>query len=169
MEGRGISMDYSNEDDLKQRIGIVSWRNLSKENFIAFASELPNMSEELALKVVEQFPDFRNLVLDSFSEVRDQASSAVRANWKSQKKVHRAFAEYRAVLNRELDRDTLSAADRYSVLRLFKEAIDDEALKDSEHKAFVLRALGIVAMVAVAGVSTGVAVLGGRARIGGDA
>jgi hypothetical protein len=160
-------MDIDNEEQLKQRLGIDTWRNLSREKFVDFASELPNMSEELALKVIEQFPDFKTLVLDSFTVVRDQAAEAAKSNWKSQKKVHKAFADYRAMLSRELDRENLSSADRFAVMQLFKTAIDDEALKDSEHKAFVLQALGMVATVGVVAVAAGAAVLGGRTRIGG--
>lgn len=160
-------MDIDNEEQLKERLGIDSWRNLSREKFVDFASELPNMSDDLALKVVEQFPDFKTLVLDSFAVVRDQATEAAKWNWKSQKKVHKAFAEYRALLSRELDRETLSSADRFTVMQLFKTAIDDEALKDSEHKAFVLRTLGVVATVGVVAITAGSAILGGRTRIGG--
>jgi hypothetical protein len=162
---QGAGVEIENEEQLKQRMGIDSWRNLSKEKFLTFVSDLPNMSEEVALKVVAQFPDFKSLVMGSFEQVHEQAANAVGANWKSQKKVHKAFAEYREVLNRELDRESLSAEDRFAVLKLFKDAIDDEANKDSEHKAFVLRALGVVAAAGVVAVAAAAAVLGGKGKI----
>ena len=162
---QGTAVEIENEDQLKQRMGIDSWRNLSKEKFLTFVSDLPNMSEEVALKVVEQFPDFKALVMGSFEQVHEQATNAVAANWKSQKKVHKAFAEYRDVLSRELERESLSAQDRFSVLKLLKDAIDDEAKKDSEHKAFALRALTVVATAAVVVVAAGAAVLGGKGKL----
>jgi len=158
-------MQFENEDELKQKMGIDSWRNLSKEKFLTFVSELPNMSQEVALKVVEQFPDFKSLVMGSFDHVQAQATNAVGANWKSQKKVHKAFTEYRAILSKELDRDNLSSEDRFRILELLKKALDDEALKDSEHKAFALKALGVVASAAVVVVAAGLTVLGGKAKI----
>jgi truncated hemoglobin YjbI len=158
-------VEIDDEEQLKQRIGIDSWRNLSKEKFLTFVSDLPNMSEEVALKVVEQFPDFKKLVMGSFEQVHEQATKAVGTNWRSQKKVHKAFGEYREVLSRELERENLSAEDRFAVLKLFKEAIDEEAHKDSEHKAFVLRTIGIVAAAGAVVVAAGVAVLGGKSKL----
>lgn len=158
-------MEIENEEELKQRMGIDSWRNLSKDKLLTFVSDLPNMSQEVALKVIEQFPDFKTLVMDSFNQVQEQATNAVGANWKSQKKVHTAFAEYREILKQELDRENLSTQDRFSILELLKHAIDDEAKKDSEHKAFAIRILGVVATAAVVVVAAGAAVLGGKGKI----
>lgn len=158
-------MEYKTETELMRKLDIGSWRNLSKDKFITFVSELPNMSKEVAIRVVEQFPDFKNLVMDSFDQVQQQATIAVAANWKSQKRVHKAFADYREILSRELDRENLSAEARFSVLELFKKAIDDESRKDSEHKAFVLRALSIVATAAVVVVAAGASVLGAKAKL----
>ncbi|WP_157001143.1 hypothetical protein [Agromyces laixinhei] len=158
-------MEFENEEELKKAMGIESWRNLSKDKFLTFVSELPNMSKEVAIKVVEQFPDFKTMVLDSLSHVQEQATNAVGTNWKSQKRVHKAFAEYREILGKELDREGLTAEGRLSILDLLQKAINDESLKDSEHKAFVLRALGMVATAAVVVVVAGVTVLGGKAKI----
>ncbi|MFE7845926.1 hypothetical protein ACFUTX_12140 [Microbacterium sp. NPDC057407] len=158
-------MEYQDEEQLKQKIGIDSWRNLSKEKFLTFVSELPNMSEEVALKVVEQFPDFKSLVLGSLDDVQKEAANLVGVNWKSQKKVHEAFAHYREILSKELDRDNLTSEDRFRILEMLKKALDDEALKDREHKAFALKVLGVVASAAAIAVAASVAVLGGKAKI----
>lgn len=159
-------MKFETEEDLKRSMGIDSWRNLSKDKFLTFVSDLPNMSKEVAVKVVEQFPDFKGLVLDSLNRVQEQATLSVNANWKSQKKVHKAFAEYRAVLTRELDRDNLTSEDRVSILQLFKKAVDDESLKDTEHKAFVHRTLAVVGTVALVVVAAGAAALGVKGKPG---
>ncbi len=159
-------MEYANEDELKQRMNIDSWRNLSKDKFIAFVSDLPNMSDEVAKKVIEQFPDFKTLVLGSLEHVQQQAEGAVGVNWKSQKKVHKAFAQYREMLSRELDRENVTTEDRFRILQMLREAIADEAKKDSEHKAFAMKALTVVAGVATVVVAAGVAALGGKSGMG---
>lgn len=159
-------MGYASEDELKRQMGIESWRNLSKEKFLTFVSELPNLSKEVALKVVDQFPDFKGLVLDSLNLVQRQAENAVKTNWKSQKKVHKAFEAYRTALSRELERDNLTTEDRFAILQLFKKAIDDESAKDSEHKSFVLRALTIVGTVGLIGLGAAAAILGVKGKVG---
>lgn len=158
-------MQFENEDDLKRTMGIESWRNLSREKFLTFVSELPNMSQEVAIKVVEQFPDFKALVSSSLDQVHEQATNAVNSNWKSQKKVHKAFSEYRAILKTELAREHLTSEDRFRILELLQKAMSDEAMKDSEHKAFVVKALTVVAAAAVVAATAGLAVLGGKAKL----
>lgn len=160
-------MSASEEQDLKRKLGIESWKNLSREKFLTFASELPNMNKEVALKIIDQFPDFKSLVLDSLGQVEEQAANALAANWKSQKKVHKAFAEQRAILRRELDRTGLTTEDRFSILAMLAESIDKEAAKDSEHKAFSYKLVTTVATIAVGGAAAAFAILGGKSKIGG--
>lgn len=161
------TMSASEEFELKRKLGIESWKNLSKDKFLTFVSEMPNMSKEVTLKVIEQFPDLKSLVLDSLGQVEVQAANALDSNWKSQKKIHKAFAEQREILRRELDRERLTTEDRFSILKLLAETIDKEAAKDSEHKAFFYKLVTTVASITVVGVAAGLAILGGKSKIGG--
>ncbi|PYG01895.1 hypothetical protein SAMN05216184_101360 [Georgenia satyanarayanai] len=160
-------MNGLDEQGLKEKLGIESWRHLSKDRFLSFVSEMPNMSTDVALKIIDQFPDFKSLVLDSLGDVHEQATNALTSNWKSQKKVHRAFAEYRAILRQELDRDGLTSEDRFRILAMLGEIIDKEAAKDSEHKAFAYKLTTTVGGAAVIGLGIAFAVLGGKSEIGG--
>ncbi|MPV37112.1 hypothetical protein [Georgenia subflava] len=157
----------SAEVELMKRLGIESWRNLSKDKFMTFVSDLPNMDREVALKVVAQFPNFKDLVLDTFKQVEEEATRARTFNWKSQKKVHKAFEQYRQILSRELEREDSSSEDRFVILGLLKDAIDAEATKDSENKKFQLIVTGMLTTAALALAGTALAALGGRAQIGG--
>jgi hypothetical protein len=161
----GLTMSANEENDLKRKLGIESWKNLSKDKFLTFVSEMPNMSKEVTLKIIDQFPDFKSLVLDSLGQVEEQAANALAANWKSQKKVHKAFAEQREMLRRELDREGLTSEDRFSILRMFAESVEKEAAKDSEHKIFSYKLVTTVAGIAVGGVAAGLAILGGKSKI----
>jgi O-phosphoseryl-tRNA(Cys) synthetase len=52
-------MTYKNEDELKKALEIDTWKNLSRDKLIKFVAMMPDMDKELALKVVEQFPEFK--------------------------------------------------------------------------------------------------------------
>ncbi len=52
---------YNSESSLMETLGITSWRNLSKEKFIEFVSMMPDMSDEVRMKVIEQIPQFTQL------------------------------------------------------------------------------------------------------------
>lgn len=159
-------MDFGSEEQLRQKAGLESWRNLSKEKFLAFVSELPNMDKEVALKVIGQFPEFKRLVLDSYSSLQEQTDSAFKANWKSQKKVHKAYADTRRILERELERENLTSEERLEIVRMIGETADKEFTKDSENKAFVVKIVGVSVGVLVMGMAAGNAVLGGKSKIG---
>jgi hypothetical protein len=155
------------EVTLMKRLGIESWRNLSKDKFMSFVSDLPNMDKEVALNVIAQFPNFKDLVLETFKKVQEDATQARTFNWKSQKKVHKAFEQYRDILSRELERGDLTSEDRFAILGFLKDAIDAEAAKDSENKKFQLIVTSMLTTAALALAGTALAAIGGKAQIGG--
>jgi hypothetical protein len=162
----GASMALASEDDVKKKLGIDSWRNLSKDKFLNFVAEMPQMNKEVALKAIAQFPNFKSLVDETLNSVEQNSANAQKYSWKSQKKVHGAYKSYRKTLDRELDRENLSTEDRFRILEMLREAVNMESEKDSEHKAFQLKLVTIVATVGIAAVGAAVAALGGKAGFG---
>jgi hypothetical protein len=55
-------MKYTDEESVKEALGITSRRNLSRQNVVKFAAMMPDMDKELAVKIVEQFPAFTKFV-----------------------------------------------------------------------------------------------------------
>lgn len=165
-----MNMDYQNEDQVKKALNLDSWRNLSKDKLLAFVAEMPKMDKEVAMKIIAQFPEFKSLVSDGFNQLEQQVKSAHTFNWKSQKKVHEAFKEYRTLLNRELERESLTPEDRFRILDLFREAVKAEGEKDTENKAMIVKILVAAATVVVALVGLAITALGGKFGIkgGGD-
>jgi hypothetical protein len=137
--------------------------HLSRDKVLQFASMLPEMDRDVALQVIEQFPEFRLLALDALSAAEQQAGAIVEANQQGQEKVHSAFADVRRILEAELGRDGLTREDRWRILQMINETAERQLQADSENKRFMDSVLGKVAMVGVAAVALGGAVLGGRA------
>lgn len=159
-------MTLSSEDDVKRALNIDSWRNLSKDKLLTFVAEMPHMDKEVALKAIEQFPNFKSLVGETLHSFGQRYESAQKFSWKSQKKVHDAFQSYRETLNRELEREHLTVEDRFLILEMFRDAVSQESEKDREHKAFTIKMVTIAATVGVAAVGTAIAALGGKAGFG---
>ncbi|WP_022911024.1 hypothetical protein [Aestuariimicrobium kwangyangense] len=157
--------DSTTEIELMKKLNIDSWRNLSKDKVLEFASALPDLDKEVALQVVGQFPNLKELVNGALQQVENQAKEAHRFNWRSQKKAHEGYADYRRVLDRELDRDDQSPEARLHILELFKKVVDDEAAKDSENKKFLafLATTGSAAIVVAIGLAS--AALGGSSNL----
>ncbi|EHN79924.1 hypothetical protein SMCF_513 [Streptomyces coelicoflavus ZG0656] len=155
-------MKYKNEDQIKQALGIDSWRNLSKEKMVRFVAMMPDMDTEVALKIVEQFPEFKDFALNVMDVINKSHESTLSANKESQEYVHLAFQDLRETLKRELDRGELTWEQRREILEKMQEAVREEAQKDSENKRFLDGALKKVVMVGGAALALGVAFVGGR-------
>lgn len=161
-------MILKSEEDVKKALDIESWRNLSKDKLLAFVAEMPHMDREVALKVIDQFPNFKSLAGETMASFDERFDSAQKFNWKSQKKVHQAFQSYRRSLDRELERPYLSSEDRFRILEMIRETADRESAKDSENKTFTLKLVSVAAAVGVTVVGAAVAALGGKVGIGGN-
>lgn len=159
-------MKYKNENEIKQALGIDSWRHLSKEKMVKFVAMMPDMDTEVALKIVEQFPEFKTFALNVMDAVKKSHESTLSANKESQEYVHLAFQDFRETLKRELERGELTWEQRREILEKMQEAVREEAQKDSENKRFLDGALKKVVMVGGAAIALGVAFVGGRIMAG---
>lgn len=159
-------MSSFEEEQLRKNLKLDSWRNLSKDKLLTFVAEMPKLDREVALRVIEQFPDFKNLVSSALDSLDDQREKLLKAHWKSQRAFHRASRQYRRALDRELEREGLSVEDRFAILEMLRQAVEREAVKDSENKAFALRIATVGASAAVLVVAGAVAFVGGKVGIG---
>lgn len=63
---------YPTEESVKELLGIDDFRHLKKDQIITFVSNIPKMDKEVAMKCIEQFPnfiDFSRDTLNKFSEI----------------------------------------------------------------------------------------------------
>lgn len=154
-------MALDSEEAIKKTLNIDSWRNLSKDKFLTFVSELPNMDKDVAMKAIAQFPEFSKLVIAGLDQFKEQALAAQRFNWKGQRQVHKAFKDYRAMLNRQLEREDLTGEDRFRILQLVNDAISKQMELQQEHQNFILKVLGVAATVLITVVGFALALLSG--------
>ncbi|KIF69771.1 hypothetical protein HY68_16165 [Streptomyces sp. AcH 505] len=155
-------MDNENEAEVKRALGISSWRNLSKDKVIKFAAMMPDMSTEVRLKIIEQFPAFKDLAKNSVDSVKKAYESTLSANEKSQENFHQASQQHREALKEDLGRDDLSWEQRQFLHDRFQQNVGQEAQKDSENKQFLERGFRTVAVTASAAIAVGAVFVGAR-------
>ncbi|MEF2526294.1 MULTISPECIES: hypothetical protein [Streptomyces] len=161
-------MRYKNEDAIKQALGIDSWRHLSKDKMMQFVAMMPDMGPEVALKIVEQFPAFKDFALNVVDAMKKSHESTLSANQQSQGHVHQAYRDFRDTLRSELDKGDLTWEQRLRIIEKMQEAVREEAQKDSENKRFLDGALKKVLVLGTAAVALGVAFVGGRVMASGN-
>ncbi|MGY3200471.1 hypothetical protein [Streptomyces sp. TE5632] len=155
-------MGCKNEAEIMQALGIESWRNLSKDKMIRFAAMMPDMDTEVALKIVEQFPVFKDFAKDAVDAMEEAHESTLSANKQSQEHVHRAFQEIRETLKGELSKDDLSWEQKKFLIEQIQETGRLEFQKDSENKKFLDGVLKKVVVGAGAALALGVVFVGGK-------
>lgn len=153
------------EVEVMKQLDIDSWRNLSKDKMLRFAALMPDMDTEVALKIIEQFPTFKEFALDTVKEMEKAHKSTLKANDKSQKHAYKAFEEIREILKGELDRDNLTWDQRKVILEMIQDNGKLVFQKDSENKQFLNSVLGKVAVLGGSAVAMGVVFLGGKVML----
>lgn len=62
---------YDNEQLVLQKLGIPDWRHLSKDKFMDFIAVMPEMSNEVRLKIIEQIPQFAQLCTEGLGTAKE--------------------------------------------------------------------------------------------------
>lgn len=155
-------MGYNSEVEIKQALGIETWRNLSKDKMIRFAAMMPDMDTEVALKIIEQFPVFKDFAVDVVDSMEKAQEATLSANVQSQDYVHRAFQDIREILKGELNKDDLSWEKRKYIIEQIQETGRQEFHKDSENKQFLDGVLNKVLVGAGSALLAGLVFVGAK-------
>lgn len=154
------------EKQVLKKLGIKDFRHLSKDSVMSFASMLPDMDPEVAMKALEQFPDFAKTILDTMKEYKGSIDKAME---KGSESVKQSYAAYKAVmdaLEKSLEDGELSFDERMEILKRMDAVADKVSLKDKEHKKFIVQNLAMLGTFALVGVGVLAAALGGNTKIG---
>lgn len=149
------------EQDVLRQIGAQDFRSIKKEQLIEFVSSIPNMPKEVAIKCIEQFPEFRQSATEMIGQLSNMCESLIADNKDSRDK---AIMSYQVILEemrlyleahprlrhkkrQEITDKMIEVADRIAT-------IND---KNMEHQKGLLRTVASVAAFALA---VGGAILG---------
>jgi hypothetical protein len=134
-------MGYKNEAEIKQALGIESWRHLSKDKMFRFVAMMPDMDTEVALKIVEQFPVFKEFAKGAVDVMEKAYESALLANEQSQKQFYQALQDAMESIKGELGKDGLNWEQKRYLIEKIHEFLRLASLKDTENKQFLDRQL----------------------------
>lgn len=159
---------YINENAVKKALKIDSFRNLSKEKVMQFASMIPYMDKEVALKIIEQFPvyaDFGRAAIEQYTKACD---NILEKNEENQIAVIHGYQTILDVLAKKIEKEDLSEEERKAITEDMITVADKIAEADLNNKKF-LEKMGHLALwgfgVAIVGLA---AVLGVNANIDGS-
>jgi hypothetical protein len=162
-------MKYESEAAVMEALGIENWRNLSKENFLRFAAMMPEISSEVSLSLIKQFPVFKDFALETLNKLESIHSQTLDANVKSEEHIHAAFADVRRVLQDELNKEDLAPEEKANILKMIFETASRQAAQDEAGKKFLkeifttsVTVIGLTVMAALVFVGSKAAVENGN-------
>ena len=158
---------YLTEADVKRALKIDSFRNLTKDKIMQFASMIPDMDKEVAMAVINQYPDYKEFLTTAISTYKGMCENVLMNNKESQEAVMRG---YQTILDNLSDRlKTCESEEARKAITEDMIAVADKiADADLNNKRFLEHMMhyvlaGIGLFVVAAG-----AVLGIRAVVGGS-
>lgn len=148
------------EEEVKRALDLDSFRNLSKDKIIEFVSMIPNMDKDVAISLINQFPEYGIFANNAITQLKGMCDSALESNNSSQKD---AVAAYRKILDDLgilLNKEETSAEERALITDKMIEIADKISAKDSENKEFLIKVLKTVSPYVGGALVLGAAILG---------
>ena len=148
------------EEDVKNALGIETWRNLSKEKIMSFISILPNVDNEVAVKIIEQFPEFVKASNEMIHVMKDLCENAIKDASENTKISIKAYEKVLDELSVLVERDDISSEDRKYFSDKMIEIADKIGKKDTEDKQFKAKILNNIGGIMFTTLVIGASLLG---------
>jgi len=103
-------MTLDSEGEVKKVLGVPSLNSLSDENMLELAALLPNISEAVQLKLIDQIPGFQKIALEAVNAVEQTFDKTVESDTKAHSELHESMNDIRDAIKGELARDDISEA-----------------------------------------------------------
>lgn len=143
------------EEAVKESLQIDSFRNLSKDKIMQFASLIPNMDKDVAISIINQFPAYAESAISMIEQFKNMCDSTIEANTVSNGEAILAYKKVLEYLCEILKKDTITSDERQKITEQMIEVADKISEKDTENKEFLL---GII--------KTGASIVGGTLLFG---
>lgn len=158
-------MNIQNEQQLMEKLGIDTWRNLSKDKVVDFIAMMPEMDKEVMLEIIKQSPEFTKFgknALDSLNESIEQLSES---NSKVAKEYLAIIRETQSIIKEELNKENLNSDERIYIIDQIMRIAEMTREMERDNKNFLAK-FGEGNFKAVAMISaSAITVLGGRALV----
>ncbi len=155
------------EQEVLERLDVKDFRHMSKDKVIAaFSSMLPNMSSEVAMKVLEQFPSFAQAMTDIAVQYKTILINSIDSSSRSTQQSILICQAIIDALKTQLDRDDLPFEERKFYIEQMQQIARTVQEINAEHHAFLTRCIsfGVLALIFVGGGLT--ITLGGNVDLG---
>ena len=158
---------YVTKEAVKRALKIDSFRNLSTDKVMQFASMIPYMDKDVAIAIIGQFPRFAEFGQAIVSSYMQTCDTILLSNKESQSAVIQGYQTILNALSKRLEAENIDPAECKSITEDMIVVADKIALADIQNKKFLDR-MGTKVLWLFAGITAGVAAgFGIHSAIGG--
>lgn len=137
---------YFSEEDVKRALNISSFRNLSKDKVMQFASMIPYMDRDVAIALVNQFPVYADFGKAAIEQYMGTCKQILESNRESQNSVVKGYQTILDALSKRLDRE-LDDTERKDITNDMINVADKIAEADRLNKQYLDRTNTIIGAV----------------------
>lgn len=106
---------YFSEEEVKKALGIDSFRSLTKDKVMKFASMIPYIDRDVAMKIIDQFPAFVDFAKNVVEYYVQMCNEIVNSNKEAMNAAIQGYQTILDALSGKLNKETLSENDRKAI------------------------------------------------------
>lgn len=148
-----MSDKLATEQEVLDKFGWKDFRNMNSKDLIKFVSSLPDMDREVAIKCIEQFPEFSKYGGKILDIITKSFENTVKTNKDLADEVIQTYRDILDSLKKELRKRNLTPEDRSRITEMMVDVADRIAEIDKSHQHFhelIIKAVGTVGVAALA-------------------
>jgi len=130
-------MTLENWNAISKALDVPSLQGLPEEKYPELVALLPDIPDELRLKLFELIPGFLQFALDAMKAVEETLQTTIKSNDKNQAELNESFGDLRNILKGRLERDGISEEHERFLIENLMNLQNIQVDKDSENKRFL--------------------------------
>ena len=107
-----MKKNYMSEEEVKQALDITDFRSLSKEKIMEFVSIIPKVDKEVAMSIINQFPNYSDMAKEMVGGMLTLCDNALQDASVGRKDVIESYKIVLETLRGELEDGTLTPEER---------------------------------------------------------
>lgn len=156
-----MKKNYMSEEEVKKALNISDFRSLSKEKVMEFVSIIPKVDKEVAMSIINQFPNYVDMAKNMVGGLIHLCDNALENAKIGRKDVIESYKIVLETLKEQLNDDKLTVTERNKITDDMIEVAEKIDAVNDKHNILIKDMITKVGSVTLGVVVLGVAILGG--------
>ena len=158
------STRFTTADQVKEYLNIPDFRHVTRDKLIQFVSLIPDMDREVAIKTIEQFPEFCGCATIMVRHYESMCDSILTKNGNSVQSVMDGYKQTLEILKDLASANDIDSTDKRYFAEKMVDVADKMAALDTRNKEFLAGVLKGITCFVAAVILICAAVLGVRVK-----